>query len=72
MAIMNQLPNNSAFPNANSTGMTMRQWYKSQILAGIHLPDIPYAPSNYDMKFYVKIICQLADLLVEEDRVNGS
>tara|TARA_R110000772_G_scaffold99174_1_gene198814 strand:- start:88086 stop:88295 length:210 start_codon:yes stop_codon:yes gene_type:complete len=67
MAILNRIPDTSAFPNTNGTGMTMRQWYKGQILAGFNFPEMPYMPSKGDIRYYTKIIGQLADALIEED-----
>ena len=68
MAILNRIPDTSAFPNTNGTGMTMRQWYKGQILAGM---TIGSSAAKGDMLHRARIVGEMADALIEEDLANG-
>lgn len=69
MAIMNKLPNDYAFPDSTTgNGMTLRQWYKGQALAGI---SISSNPSNTDIMHYAMVVGKIADAMIEEDRQNG-
>lgn len=65
-------PEDKAFPDDDrQTGMTMRQWYKGQIIKAITNLEV-FAVSDEEVKETIRILASMsgkfADLMIEEDK----